>query len=117
MHAILTPVDYWFGHPPRLNITPDSDLRTLARRLTRTATLDGDAVVTDGGYCQADRTITLEIRDLTRADADALEEIAARDACVLSLPTGCYRGVVQGLTLNGGETARLTFWVSTRLDQ
>jgi hypothetical protein len=35
MHALLTPVDYWFGHPPRLVITPDSDLRTLARRLVK----------------------------------------------------------------------------------
>lgn len=116
MYALLTPVSYWFGHPPQLRLDPESDLRTLARRLTRTATLDGGAVVADGGFCQADRTITLAIRDLSAADADLLEEIAATDEQVLSLPTGCYRGVVQGLTLNGGETAGLTFWVSARLD-
>lgn len=116
IYASLTPAAYWFGDPPLLRLDPASDTRTLARRLTRTATLDGGAVVVDGGYCVADRTFTLAIRGLTPAETDALEAIAAYPECVLSLATGCYRGVVQGLTLNGGETARVTFFVAGRMD-
>lgn len=116
MLAILTPTSFWFGHPPVLRLDPGaSDLRSWTRRLSRTATLDGGAVVTDGGFCQADRSLVLAIRDLTAADADALEAIAAYPECYLACDRGLFRGQVRDLALNGAATARVTFWVGAQI--
>lgn len=116
MIAILTPTTYWFGHPPILTLDPGaSDTRSRTRRITRTATLDGGAVINDGGYSEADRTMTLAVRGLTQAQAAILEEIAAYPECCLALDHGLYRGQVQNLKLTGGETSTVVFWVSAKL--
>jgi hypothetical protein len=115
MIAMLTPSTLWFGIPPWLLADGGSDTRTLTRRISRSATLDGGALINDGGYCDADRTMTLALRGLTQAQAQDLETIAAYPVCYLSLPHGLYRGTVQALALNGEATARVTFWVHERV--
>jgi len=42
-----------------LNASEDSDFVFLSRRLTRTATLDGGAVIVDNGFSAADGTIKI----------------------------------------------------------
>ncbi|NCC23019.1 MAG: hypothetical protein EOM26_11265 [Alphaproteobacteria bacterium] len=114
MIGYLTPRDYWWGIPPVLDIAPSSDTRTRTRRISRSPTLDGGAVVNDGGYSESDRTITLGLRNVSRADAAALEIIAAFAPCRLSLDHGLYEGYVQSHSLTGA-TSRLVFWVYQRI--
>ncbi|WP_252178353.1 hypothetical protein [Endozoicomonas sp. 4G] len=115
MIAYLTPTTFWFGEPPQLDIDPASDTRTRTRRMTRSATLDGDAVVNDGGYSEADRALSLQLRGLTLDQADMLAEIAAYPLCRLSLDHGLYEGRVKDHQLSSPTRARLTFWVSRRI--
>lgn len=115
MIGYLTPATFWFGIPPMLDIDPASDTRTRTRRMTRSATLDGDAIVNDGGYSEADRTMALALRGLTLAQATAIEQIAAYPLCYLSLDHGLYEGRVKDHQLSSPTKARLTFWVSRRI--
>ena len=114
MIGYLTPSAFWFGAPPMLDIAPTSDTRTRQRRITRTPTLDGNAVVNDGGLSEADRTHELTLRGLTRTDAAALEQIAAMAPCRLSLDHGLYEGYVSAHNFSG-PTGRLTFLVMSRI--
>jgi hypothetical protein len=115
MIAYLTPATFWFGAPPQLDIDPASDTRTRTRRMSRSATLDGDAVVNDGGYSEADRTMSLSLRHLTLDQATSIEQIAAYPLCRLSLDHGLYEGLVKDHQLSSPTRARLTFWVSRRI--
>ena len=115
MIGYLTPVASWFGHPPRLELAASSDTNSRDRRMTRTPTLDGGAVVNDGGWSEADRTMTLAIRHVSEADAATLATIAATTEQHLSLPHGLYRGRVKSHILAGANESRLVFWVSEKL--
>lgn len=115
--AYLTPVTYWFGHPPALHLAQSSDTNARDRRMTRTPTLDGGAVIHDGGWSEADRTMTLNIRHLSQEDAATLQQIAAYTEQHLALADGLYRGRVKSHVLNGAAEARLTFWVTEKLSQ
>lgn len=115
MIAFLTPTTFWFGHPPRMELAASSDTQSRDRRLTRTPTLDGGAVVNDGGWSEADRTLTLNIRHLSQEDAATLQQIAAYTEQHLALADGLYRGRVKSHVLNGAAESRLTFWVSEKL--
>ena len=115
MIAYLTPAAFWFGEPPQLDIDPASDTRTRTRRMSRSATLDGDAIVNDGGYSEADRTMSLQLRGLTEEQAAAIEQIAAYPLCRLALDHGLFEGRVKDHQLSSPTRARLTFWVSRRI--
>lgn len=115
MIGYLTPAAFWFGHPPRLELAASSDTQSRDRRMTRTPTLDGGAVVHDGGWSESDRTLTLAIRQISAADADVLATIAATTEQLLALPHGLYKGRVKSHVLNGAAESRLTFWVSEKL--
>jgi hypothetical protein len=115
MIGYLTPATMWFGEPPQLDIDPASDTRTRTRRMSRSATLDGDAIVNDGGYSEADRTLSLSLRNLTAAQATKIEQIAAYPLCCLALDHGLYEGRVKDHQLSSPVSARLTFWVSRRI--
>ncbi len=113
--AYLTPSAYWFGHPPALRLSQSSDTHARDRRMTRTPTLDGGAVVNDGGWSEADRTFTLVIRDLTTTDADTLATIAATSYQTLALAHGLYGGRVKSHIFKGDAESQLTFWVAEKL--
>ena len=115
MIGYLTPRDFWFGLPPALDISPSSDTRTRARRISRSATLDGGAVINDGGYSEADRTFTLRLRNITSEDAATLEQIAAYSPCRLSLDHGLYEGYVRSHSFVGPKTGRIEFMVYQRI--
>lgn len=115
MIAILSPIEFWFGDPPVLNATPSSDTQSRDRRMTRSPTLDGGAVVNDGGWSEADRTFTLVISHLSEADADTLREIAATTSQTLALPHGLYSGYVKSHVLKGAAESQFTFWVAAKL--
>lgn len=115
MIGYLTPVAYWFGHPPRLELAQSSDTNSRDRRMTRTPTLDGGAVVNDGGWSESDRTMTLVIRHLSEADGETIKTIAAYTEQLLALPHGLYRGRVKAHVLKGATESQIVFWVSEKL--
>lgn len=115
MMALVSPVAFWYGHPPWLRLSPASDIHTQTRRLSRSATLDGGAVFTDGGWCAADRTLALDILDLTPETAATLASIAASEEVHVALPEGLFRGRVSSFTFGGAATARLTVLVDTQV--
>ena len=115
MIGYLTPRDFWWGIPPMLDIAPNSDTRTRNRRISRTPTLDGGAVINDGGYSEADRTLTLRLRSVTREDAAALEQIAAYAPCRLSLDHGLYEGYVESHSFIGPKSGQIVFMVYQRI--
>lgn len=55
-----------------LDTKPESDLSTISRRVTRTATLDGGVTIDDLGYCPADFLLTIQIRIRRSDDEDRL---------------------------------------------
>lgn len=113
--AVLTPTTLWFGHPPRLTLADGSDTQARDRRLTRTPTLDGGAVVYDGGLAEADRTFTLAILNLNEADADILREIAAYPLHCCALSHGCYEGYIKSHVLAGRTEGNVVFYVTRKL--
>ena len=81
-----------------LDILPDqSNLADFGRRVERTATLDGGAAITDGGFSHGDRTITLACEP-GEETVDALQQFFQDYAnCVLTLPDGCYDAYFQDM--------------------
>jgi hypothetical protein len=57
-----------------LEALPGSDLSASMRRVTRTATLDGQAVIIDNGYTSAGSTLAIEA-SLTEAEAQRLHHL------------------------------------------
>ena len=94
----------------------DSTLCPYARRVTRTATLDGNSVLEDRGYTAADGTLSIILRVRSMADQERLVRLI-RIYPVLRLSThyGAFRGVVDQYTPSGG-TATLRFLVQSQLD-
>lgn len=115
MIGYLTPAAFWFGHPPALHLAHSSDTNAHDRRMTRTPTLDGGAVIHDGGWSEADRTMTLVIRHLSAADTETLKTIAAYTEQHLALPHGLYRGRVKSHVFKGAAESQLVFWVTEKL--
>ena len=113
--AYLTPVAYWFGHPPALHLAQSSDTAARDRRMTRTPTLDGGAVIHDGGWSEADRTMTLVIRHLSATDTETLTTIAAYTEQHLALSHGLYRGRVKTHVMKGATESQIVFWVTAKL--
>jgi len=67
-----------------------SEIKKYARRVSRTATLDGDSVITDSGYTDSDRVI--EIRANVTAAQEATIQYLLETYSLLSVstPDGCY---------------------------
>jgi len=79
-----------------------SKLGEMARRVSRTATLDGGAVVVDSGFSHGDRTLVLSGR-LTETDETTLKTLMQTYSLVtLAIPDGAYSGVIERLTVNHG---------------
>jgi len=51
--------------PLLLHPDPDADLVTVPRRVSRTPTLDGGAVITDHGVSHADRTLEFTLSSIS----------------------------------------------------
>ena len=97
-------------------IPGSSNLRSTTRRLNRTATLDGGAVIDDAGYSDGDRTLTIALQQPTasvHASLQALIEgggtqrVATRD--------GTFEGGISRVTEQNGQLLTVQFLVETKL--
>ncbi|GHA85460.1 hypothetical protein [Modicisalibacter luteus] len=67
---------------------------SISRRITRTATLDGGAAISNRGYSPADRTITLSLDGLPLALVDrARRLLRLHGNLTVSLREGTFAGV------------------------
>ena len=88
------------------------DFNPLAgqRRATRTKTLDGGVVITDGGFSQGDRTL-----QITVSHTDPLQEILwslfqNANQVVVATEDGAFLATFQGMIVKDGKID-LTIWV------
>ena len=57
----------------RLKVYGDVDLERVERRVSRTATLDGGAVLADTGYSSGDRIFELRLIGISQADSETIQ--------------------------------------------
>lgn len=70
-----------------------SKLVDLSRRMSKTATLDGNVYLSDFGYSDGDRTLFLLLPEVTEATENALINIIKGFADVtVSMKDGCFSG-------------------------
>lgn len=94
-----------------LDVLPLSATPAARRRVSRTATLDGGAVITDQGYSAGDLSFELQITGLTVAQELAIRHLVTYHAgIVLSVPAGCFRGTISSADL-GRNPPSVTFLV------
>lgn len=115
MIASIAPESYWIGYPLWLTLSAASDLSTRQRRLSRSATLDGGAVFNDGGFCEADRTLTLTMQSVSRENAATLKEISSYPKVIISISDGLFLCRIKSYVIGGGNESTLTALVESRL--
>ena len=102
------------GYVP-LRVQANSQQFDKVRRVTRTATLDGGAFITDFGYTDSDRTMTFQIPALDRDGQIAVERMMRTYAEIgVSTYDGFYVGVMAGTQVRNG-VLQVTVLVKERL--
>lgn len=81
---------------------PKSEIYSATPRVSRTATLDGGAIINHFGFCDADRTIKITGK-IAEADAGKLWTLV-KAATFLNLATadGVFYGAISSIKNNGG---------------
>lgn len=91
-----------------------SDFSTLSRRVSRTATLDGGALIVDNGYSVSDATFSISVPDLSSVGRLALLATLQRHSLLtLSCKIGCYSGVVE--RVDEAQGFKISFLVKSQL--
>lgn len=98
-----------------LNV-PDPDYGQTRRRATRVATLDGGAVVNDGGYSESDRQIQLRWRVSSSEDETLRRIVRLHSRIVASTPVGVLESIIEEYSVRDGQ-ASLTILPVARLDE
>lgn len=109
--AMLTGIDA--GETVAFQILP---IKTeLKRRVSRIATLDGGAIIIDGGLSDSDRSFLLECADSDSEMQAELETFARIDGEIrMSIAEGVYAGKVE-FVRSSGSKIELMFMVRTKL--
>lgn len=106
--------DYSGDHRLRVDMSK-SDFSLLSRRVSRTATLDGGALIVDNGYSVSDATYIISVPDLSADNGSSLRATLQRHSLmVLSCKHGCFLGVVEQVDESQGFKIR--FLVKSQLN-
>ena len=98
-----------------LEALPGSDLSASTRRVTRTATLDGNAVIIDNGYTAADSTLGIEAW-LTESEEKRLQHlIQIYPEIIATTPEGCYLGVIDSVRQGGDGRTQVSYLIQRTL--
>lgn len=85
------------------------------RRVTRTATLDGSAVLTDIGYSDTDRTFTIVEPKASEAVVTLVAALQEDYATILVVTReGAFRGAIKAMGVQDGDLT-ITFLVIEKL--
>ena len=88
---------------PQADIETDASNRTLSRRVTRTATLDGGSVLSDSGAAHGDREIlVVEPRAEEDAVAWAAYMVENYDLVTVTMRDGAFSGCPETFRVNAG---------------
>lgn len=102
------------GQYVTLNV-PAAPVRENTRRLSRSATLDGGAVITDSGYSDADRTFSFSAVSISPSAADRLWAFFESESLVgLACPEGFFVGYIESVKIDG-DTADVSFLVFEKI--
>lgn len=97
-------------------VANDLGNRGGARRVSRTATLDGGCVVYDAGYTDSDRTITVTVPSTKMADLDFADHVCRNCPRVwIFTREGVFAGVPKRHAVTGG-VLKITILVTDKLD-
>ena len=89
--------------------------RENTRRLSRSATLDGGCVITDGGLSDGDRTFRYSASQLSAATLDALWAMFGTESLVhLCCAEGVFSGYIEQLGIVGADVS-LQFMIYEKL--
>lgn len=109
MIAAIGTVNFDIFGSMKFRLDPSSKVRDFNRRVTRTATLDGNADIIDNGYAAADATFVLKIVGLDEAAVLNLERIVkSHSEFRLFTRAGAFLGTVANLNTDIAPVA-LTF--------
>ena len=85
------------------------------RRVTRTATLDGSAILTDIGYSDTDRTLTIVEPKVSEAIVTLVAALQEDYATILVVTReGAFRGAIKTMGVQDGDLT-ITFLVIEKL--
>jgi hypothetical protein len=94
-----------------------SDYGPIVPRISRTATLDGGAVISTSGNSHADRTILIVATNVPPEKEDILRRIAIQALIVeLACREGVFSGAISQFSAKFG-TVTLTFLIQEKLTQ
>lgn len=89
----------------------------FTRRVSRVATLDGEAAINDFGYSDSDRTLTIEWSTRSRDQVENIRRMAqVYSRLIVSFSDGCFIGAPESFAPQQ-DTNVLTILVERRLDQ
>ena len=85
--------------------------------MTRTATHDGGAAITDGGFADADRTLQIRLRprEVTQDLVGAIETVKAFTRVSIAFDEGVYEALLQRYNL--GSSPTLTLAVASKISE
>ncbi|WP_020161235.1 hypothetical protein [Methylobacter marinus] len=93
-----------------------SDLSHLSRRVSRTAALNGEALIVDNGYSASDATFILEVRQVDLNLRAQLATLITRHSYLtLSCAVGLFLGVVEYVDESRGF--KLKFLVKAQVNE
>lgn len=109
MIAISTPTFDLNGSLVIKDYDPATDISSLSRRVSRTATLDGGCEIEDKGLSHGDRTFSIQF-PASLTDANALKYLV-ESYLLLKIATaeGMFTGAVENLRINAGEITATIF--------
>lgn len=94
----------------------DSDLSHVSRRVSRTATLDGGAIIVDNGYSASDATFNIILRDIDAATRTGLMAMVSRHSLItISVKENIFSGVVD--TLEDKDKMKIRFLINQQLNE
>lgn len=94
---------------------PDSQLDTSTRRVTRTATLDGNSAIVDMGYSPADATLKISANLTQQQEATLLRLMRVYPEVIATTDGGCFLGVIDDMRKQSNGTHSIQFLVQRAL--
>lgn len=93
-----------------------SELSAIGRRVSRTATLDGNAVIEDNGYTSADSTLRIVIKPRSVTEEDRLIRLVQiYPLLILTTRYGAYIGAIDDYRPDGAGKIVLRYLVKQRI--
>lgn len=114
---VVSPALFDLAEPLELSRSAGSDVHGVGRRVTRTPTLDGGAVLQDLGATDADRVLVLEQAHASAAQVAAAKRLArVHPRVTVATEEGVFLGALESVQVREGTLA-LVFWPISRLTE